>query len=197
MSLAVSCIVEGHGETSALPELIRRLAQDVAPNAVVSVPRPIRVPKDRLVKQGELERQVQRAAEGVSDRGGILVLIDADNDCPAVKGPELLGRARVARSDRRIAVVLAKREYEAWFLAGASSLAGRRGLATDLQAPPKPEEIQGAKEWLRDRMEGKSTYSPTADQTSLTAALDIALTRRASDSFDKCCREIERLLQVE
>lgn len=192
----VSCIVEGHGETRALPVLIRRLAQAVVPNTVVDVPKPIRVPRDRLLKEGELEREVQRAAEGISEWGGILLLIDADDDCPAHKGPELLDRARRARSDRRIAVVLAKREYEAWFLAGAASLAHRRGLPGDLQAPPNPEEIKGAKEWLRNRMGGSRTYSETVDQPALTAVLDLSLARQASDSFDKCCREIERLLRA-
>jgi len=195
-SIVIACIVEGHGETRALPLLIRRLAQEVAPAATVDVPSPLRIPKDRLLKQNEFERAVQRAAEGVSERGGVLVLIDADDDCPALKGPELLDRARRARSDRRVAVVLAKREYEAWFLAGAASLQGQRGLPEDLDPPANPEDIRGAKEWLRKRMEGDLTYSAPVDQPALTAALDISGVRNASDSFDKCCREIERLLRA-
>jgi hypothetical protein len=44
----------------------------------------------------------------------ILVVADADDDCPATLGPTLLGRAR--RTDRAVAVVLAKRELESWFI---------------------------------------------------------------------------------
>jgi hypothetical protein len=195
-TIVIGCIVEGHGETRALPVLIRRLAQEIAPTAVVEVPSPVRVPKDRLLKEGELERAVERASGPVDDQGGILILLDSDDDCPALKGPELLDRARRARSDRRVAVVLAKREYEAWLLAGAASLQGQRGLPADLDPPANPEGIRGAKEWLRKRMEGDLTYSAPVDQPALTAALDIPGARNASDSFDKCCREIERLLRA-
>ena len=52
--------------------------------------------------------------------GAILILLDADNDCPAELGIELLRRARLARADRPIRAVLAKTEYEAWFLAATT-----------------------------------------------------------------------------
>lgn len=194
-AIVVSCIVEGHGDSKALPVLVRRVAAEVTPGAWVDVPRPIRVPKNRLVKAGQLEREVERAAGNVADRGGILLLIDADDDCPASLGPELLHRARQTRGDKLIAVVLAKREFEAWFLAGAPSLRGRRGLRADLEAPSDPEAIGGAKEWLRARQE-VGNYAPAVDQPALTDALDLSLARQASASFDKCWREVARLLHA-
>ncbi len=63
-----------------------------------------------------------------------------------------------------------------------------------LTTPPNPEEVRGAKEWLSDRMEGTRRYKETLDQPGLTAVFDIASARPRSDSFDKCCREITRLL---
>ena len=39
----IASIVEGHGEVEAVPILIRRLAQSLAPNLAVVAPRPIRV----------------------------------------------------------------------------------------------------------------------------------------------------------
>ena len=45
------------------------------------------------------------------------------------RASEILERAASVRSDRRIQVVLAQREYEAWFLAAADSIAGYRELA--------------------------------------------------------------------
>jgi hypothetical protein len=104
-------------------------------------------------------------------------------------GPELLARVRAARGDLPAAVVLAKREFESWFLAAAESLRGCRGLPYDLQAPISPEEIAGAKEWLDSR----STYVPTIDQAALTSSFDFALAREAA-SFEKCYRDLAGLL---
>lgn len=139
---------------------------------------------------------MELAARRVSSDGGVLVLLDADDadDCPARLGPELLARCVAQRSDVSISVVLAKREFETWFLAAASSLAGRRGLAPDLRAPDEPEEVRGAKEWLRRRMAVGATYSPTQDQPALTTLFDLNVARTASPSFDKCHREVTRLL---
>jgi hypothetical protein len=91
-----------------------------------------------------------------------------------------------------IALVLAKREFEAWFLAASASLRGIRGLPRDLEPPPDPEAIRGAKEWLNSRMVPNG-YSPTADQPALTAQFDLA-SARSAPSFDKCWREVARLI---
>ncbi len=118
---------------------------------------------------------MELAARRVSSDGGVLVLLDADDadHCPARLGPELLARCVAQRSDVSISVVLAKREFETWFLAAASSLAGRRGLAPDLRAPDEPEEVRGAKEWLRRRMAVGATSSPTQDQPAPTTLFDL------------------------
>ncbi len=91
--------------------------------------------------------------------------------------------------------MLANKEYEAWFIAAAVSLRGKRGLAADLTADPDPERIRGAKEWLSDHMPRNRPYNPTIDQAALTSVFDMQAARRA-DSFDKCYREIVRLLTV-
>lgn len=196
MTLTISCIVEGHGEVSSIPILLRRIAESLDPTLVVSVPHPLRVPADKLRRPDELERHVELAARKVGAEGGVLILLDADDeeDCPARLGPELLARCIAQRSDVRVSVVLAKREYEAWFLAAASSLAGRRGLADDLEGPEDPEQVRGAKEWLRRHMTPGTTYAPTQDQPALTALFDLSAARAASPSFDKCHREVVRLL---
>ena len=101
------------------------------------------------------------AALRVDTAGGVLVLLDADDDCPAALGPALLERARAARSDVPISVVLANREFEAWFIAAAESLAGTHGFPADLTAPADPEKIRGAKEWLGQRKTDGRPYKPT------------------------------------
>ena len=191
----VIAIVEGHGECEAVPVLIRRIAQELSPGFVPRVLPPLRVPASRLVKQGELERNVIFAARKLQGAGGIVIIIDCDwNDCcPATAGPALLERARRVRSDIPISVVLAKKEFEAWFIAAAESIRGKRNLAADLEVPADPENIRGAKGWLSARMRTDAGYSETDDQPALTAAFDMAAARRA-DSFDKCYRDISAML---
>ncbi len=195
MSLQMACIVEGHGDREAVPIVIRRLAAKLDPAAAIHIPSPIRIPKNKLLKAGELERAVDLAARRIVGHGAVLVLLDSDDDCPAQLGPELLQRALSARRDVPLAVVIAKREFESWFLAAAESLRGQRGLATGLDPPPDPEAIRGAKEWLTTRMESGRSYVETLDQPALAACFDLDKARRA-DSFDKFCRDIVHLISA-
>jgi hypothetical protein len=192
MPVRIGCVVEGHGEVESVPVLIRRIAQELDPGLEVVIPHPVRVTKSKLLMAGEIERAARLAALNAGIGGGVLVILDSDEDCPAQLGPELLARVRTARPDLLSAVVLARREFESWFLASAESLRGRRGLPGDLEAPGQPEEIAGAKEWLSTRIQS-GAYASTVDQASLTSAFDFALARRAQ-SFDKCYREITRML---
>jgi hypothetical protein len=193
----LSCIVEGQGDVKSVPLLIRRIAGQVDPALYVDVAQARRVPRSTLVKTGEVEYVVNLAAKRLAGQGGILVLVDSDDDCPKTTAPRLLQRAQMARSDVPIALVLAKFEFEAWFLAAAESIGGRRGLPAGLQPPADPEAIRDAKGWLQQRMHPTNRkYSETADQPALTALFDLNVARQRSNSFDKCYREIERLLQA-
>ncbi len=192
----IGCVVEGDGEVSALPVLIRRIAQRLSPDLSVDVPRPVRVKRSRVGGHfGDLERGIELAARQLGTPGAILVLLDADDDCPATLGPELLQRVQTLKTTLPIGVVLANHEYENWFLAAAESLRGKRGLPADLAAPADAEAIRDAKGWLRRRMPPNRKYTETADQPALTALFDLDVGRAGSPSFDKCYREIERLIQ--
>lgn len=194
MVLNLGCIVEGHGDVSAVPFLLRRIQCEVAPDLDLRILRPWRIGRHKLVKAGELETAVERLTRQLARPWAILVLVDADDDCPAELGPQLMTRARRARSDVPTGVVLAKREFEAWFLAAIESLSGHRGLAHDLDVVSDPESIRDAKGALTRNMAGSQAYSPTGDQPALTALFDMRMARQRSDSFDKCWREVERLL---
>ncbi len=194
MKIQIACIVEGRGEVAAAPTLIHRIAKIRYPELEIRTPTPIRVSRDKVVKAGELERRVELAARKIGGQGAILILLDSDDDCPAELGPALLLRALEVRKDLPIAVVLAKYEFEAWFLAAAESLRGQRGLSNNLQSPNNPEAIRGAKEWLSQRMEGTGTYKPTVDQPKLTSRFDLNEARRAH-SFEKCYRDIVYLIE--
>lgn len=194
--ITIASIVEGEGEVQAVPELLRRIAYDSEIwNGVF--PRPIRVPRSKLAMPEHLARLVQAAAENVAGRGGVLVLLDADDDCPAKLGPLLQEAAQGARPDKRVRVVVANHEFENWFLAAGQSLAGKKGLADPLQLPAQPEGVRDAKGWLSRNMTTGHSYKPVVDQTGLVKIFDMQAARRASGSFNKLRREVDYLLGVE
>lgn len=171
----------------AVPVLLRRIAERVAPDTPVEIPRPIRVKRNRIVRAHELERAVGLAARLAGPDGSVLMLIDADDDCPANLAPALLRRAVRSRSVRSISVVVAKSEYESWFLAGY------RGIDAGESPPANPESIRDAKEWLRARMPRGQRYRETRHQASFTARFDLDAARSAP-SFDKMWRDMRALL---
>jgi hypothetical protein len=191
--MRIVCIVEGQGDRDAAPIVIRRIINEIDPTLMIEIPKPIRIPKNKLLKEGELERAVKLAGLNASSSGAILVVLDSDDHCPAETGPELLKRAIGICGNIPLSVILAKREFESWFLAAAESLRGVRGLPNNLHAPSNPEAIHGAKEWLADRM-GLRKYVATLDQPAFASLFDLATARRA-DSFDKFYREVSGFLK--
>ncbi len=129
----------------------------------------------------------------MGQEGAIFILLDSDDECPAEAGPKWLARARAARTDLSIALVLAHGEFEAWFLASASSLKGLRALSDDIENHQAPESVRGCKEWLETWMPASFKYSPTADQAAFARTFDMSLARRNAPSFDKLWREFEAI----
>jgi hypothetical protein len=148
-----------------------------------------------LLLPGGIENAVQQEALQVKGAGGVLVLLDADKDCPAEYGPKLLERARLARPDIPVAVVLPKPEFEAWYRAAADSLAGKAGFTDHMS---NPQELEGAprdaKGWLSNHRLKSDPYSPVPDQAKLASLFDLSMARANARSFDKFYRDVERLL---
>lgn len=185
----VASIVEGDGEVSALPVLLRRIANWQSPDAGFEILRPIRVRRDRFLnKDEEFNRVLKLAALKCGESGWILILLDADDDCPAQMGINILEKARAVVAHRRVSVVFAKREYEAWFLAAACSLNGIRGFTYEDLYPPEAENIRGAKEWSGKRMQNKK-YREITDQPAFSAKFDLSFALQNSRSFRKLCEE--------
>lgn len=191
MTPTIVSIVEGQGDESAVPIIVRRIAAEMDPPVYPYVSTTLRIPRGRIIK--ELERYIELAARQASDAGAVLVIIDSDDDCPATLGPILLARAVAQRGDVPISVILAHREFECWFLAAAESLRGKRGLPDDLEIPADPESIRGAKGWIERRMASRR-YRELEDQPALANQFDLAIARSRSDSFDKCYRDVVRIL---
>jgi len=193
MKPAIVPIVEGQAEVEAVPVLLRRILEVLEVHHV-EVARPFRVKRYKVVKEGELERAIQNAMTDRENVEAILIVLDADDDCPAELGPDLARRSRAVAAGKPFAVVLAKRELEAWFLGAKRSLRGVRGIRPDAEPPPDPEGIRGAKEALSRNMDG-CRYLAVDDQPALAAQMDLGSCRTACASFDRLVREVKRLVR--
>ncbi|WP_186142577.1 DUF4276 family protein [Burkholderia gladioli] len=195
MSITIASIVEGHGEVVALPLLLRRIAEWKTPNVYVDVPTPIRVHKDKFLnRDDEFRRHLLLAANRCGGDGWVLVLLDADDDCPMTRGAEILRRAQACIPDHRVSVVLANREYEAWFIAAAESLHGQRGFVFDAHDLIDAETPRNAKGWIGLRMGGG--YGEVLDQPAFSARMNLQQAFNGSRSFRKLCDEWVRNIIV-
>ena len=193
MTPAIVPIVEGQAECESVPILLRRILAQILSEYRLQVATPFRVKRNRVVRPGEIERAVELAVRDREGAACLIVLLDADDDCPATLGPALLDRCARA-TGLPASVVLANREYEAWFLGAKESLRGSRGIRTDATGPPDPEAVRGAKERLARNMRGKP-YDSVLDQPALTAKVDLDMASRRCPSFRKLLRDLRRLVE--
>lgn len=179
--MIIQPIVEGQGEVAAVPVLLRRL-RDEAQAWGLEVAKPHKRSRPRLTKKDYLQESV-RVASLTSGCTGILIIFDADDDCPRQLAQELEKWAQEAATEIPCAVVIANREYEAWFLAGIEALRGKAGILPDAASHPDPESPRDAKSELEQRMPRGTSYSPPVDQAPLTAHLDLKSAYRRCRSF--------------
>lgn len=184
-------VVEGHGEVKAAPVLLRRLIGE-AQAWEVGVNRPIRRNRSQLIQKADLEQTV-RLARLQPNCGGILILFDGDDDCPAKLGPRVQQWAAAVSGGVPCEVVMPHREYEAWFLAAIESLRGQRGIKPEADPHPAPEIPRGAKEQLEARMRGGS-YIETTDQPAFSAQFSLTAAYSRCRSFRKLTKSFGVLL---
>ena len=191
-------VVEGDGEISAVPELLRRMlyhhsAENTAGYAV-RIDRPIRQPRSRLIKEEEFKKTMG-VARKQPDCSAILVLFDADKGgCPAQLGPQGVRWAQEQIGNFPVYVVVARHEYEAWLIASIETLHGKREIQSGAAPPPDVEAIRDAKGWLEKHMPAGRKYSETSDQVALTTFLDFNLAYERSDSFRKLWKDFSAIV---
>ena len=196
-NLSIVIIVEGDGEVEAASGLIRRILwerifrYDIS--RIKSMPTNS---KSNLVKRFEqfLEYAIDENANA------ILVLVDADDECPVEAVGSLVDRASALNLGVPVAVVYAKCEYETWFISSLSEGTGdgirsRLNIVSSVNAPEDVEDIRGAKEWLEGRMPRDQSYKPTSDQEPLTHHIDMELVHCRSRSFRRLCHAVEELVR--
>jgi hypothetical protein len=199
--LKVAPIVEGDGEVEAVRILLNRIREVYVPDAAIHVLRPIRQPRDRLLRNiedallkalrlahGKLRQYAAPEAKELA-----LILVDADEDCAAQLSRDVEQIVNSIGANLDVAWVFAVREYETWFAAGADSLGDVLRIRSPTDIPTDPEGQGCRKRWVEERFLG-AKYSETVDQPKLTYRMDVRRCRERSPSFDKLCREIETRL---
>ena len=177
---AIVPIVEGPGDVKAAPVLLRRVLHERMGKYHVAVKKPkLARGKPNLSTRFE---EFLGHAKRTPGCAAILVMLDADKDCPKELGAQLAQRARDAGVGVPIAVVCAKREYENWFLASDEGFTG------------DVEEYSGAKEWLTHKTPRGLAYKATRHQPSLSGTMDIDAALKASRSFQRLCSALEQLV---
>ncbi len=196
-------IVEGYGEVRAVPILACRwllqrglVGEFFVPDLAINAKGcgNLKAPHDPVAHRG-IEHYVSRALR--ARPAAILAILDADDEClnrgPDRRlGPELLARARSVAGDVPVGVVIANREFEAWFLAEQASLRHSGAMPEGPELAEDPEARTGCKAAM-SRLLGEA-YEPTIHQRELARALTFSREARAkSPSYDKLVRELERL----
>lgn len=184
-------VVEGQSEERALGVLLRRVVI-AAGSPATEIARPFRVKRNKVVREGELERAVTQAVRSRSGATAVLVVLDADDDCAAELAPGLVQRGDTA-AGLPLGVVLPTIEIEAWILAAIESVRGVRGISPDAEPPEHIESVRNAKGAITERMTGARGYVATADMPALFGAMDLELAQRRSPSMAKFVREVRRL----
>lgn len=185
-------IVEGHGEITAAPVLLRRLLTQ-AECYGMEVGTPIRRTQSQFRSKETVQAAV-RLAKLQQQCAAIVLLFDGEDDCPKELGETVRAWAKEAAGDTACDVVIAYREYETWFVAALESLRGQYGIRADAIAPANPESRRDAKGWLEDFMPRHRAYSETSDQAAMSAAFDMGLAHQRNRSFRKLVKALGDML---
>jgi len=186
-------IVEGDGELDAIPVLLRRILHETFQVFDWEVGRPKKAHSLPAFKK-RLSDFI-RYAEMEPEATHILVVMDLDDGCPKEEVRRLTEEIRQASPQMPVLVVLAHREYEAWFLASLPSLAGKDNLPQNTFFEGNVENIRGVKAWLTRQMPPGKTYKETTHQAAWSAKMDIGgATLQRSRSFRRLVHAVEEIL---
>jgi hypothetical protein len=193
-------VVEGHGDGQAASNLVIRLAKDLGLPGLHWAD----TIRGRNLHQ---ERGVQKAAELVRRKGdaaALLLLRDEDDGCPKDLAPVAAGWLRRLSLPFPSAVILAHREFEAFFLPCLPRMAGRKLISPEGVERPglvpgsvfngDPQSVRGVKEWLSKHMPSGRAYKPTLDQLALARMVDFQMLRACNPPLP-CYGSLERAIR--
>lgn len=193
--LTIVPVVEGDGDAVALPELLIRILREKYGLYDVSVAQG----KTRVVKANgrhNLENKLEkflRHAQNKPSCGAILIVVDADSDCPLELADQLSQRCARIGTTCPVQIVCANRSYESWFLASLSTIKGRHDISKTAALMGDPEAVPNPKQWLSSQMPSGQAYKETTHQAPLSRVIDLDLAHRSSRSFRRLCHALEQL----
>jgi uncharacterized protein DUF4276 len=182
----ITAVVEGDGDQGALPLVVRRYVESQG-IFDVSIPKPLNSKgRQKLLREGELERFVQLAARQPST-SAVLVLCDADKDRACELGPEMAARCVKTLPHFPIRVALAVRSFENWFLASPES------LAPDPQDPLLDYEAVSAVSRVAPWC-APLKYVKPIQQPSFAGRMDLELSSSRCPSLARLLRCVDELV---
>lgn len=191
-------IVEGDGDVKAVPILLKRIASEILLCGNLNCLQPYRLPRNKLLKTEELSRALNFARSKLRHCDPplfTLVLMDSDADCVKEIVEKVHSDHAACIAMVPTSIVLAVREFEAWFLAAKMNAAQHNSLREDAGVVENPEGVADAKGRFRGAiMKPGRAYSETVDQPKYASCMDLREAQARSTSFDKLVRELRRHL---
>lgn len=183
----LALVGEGKGEVDALPTLAKRILHSESIHDWNVRQQIIRIQRGLLVDESVasprrpprtdgFKKAIALARAGGAE--GLIILVDADDDCPVAFGPPA---AEHFKSQIRGSAVMVVREFETWLiLSHTPQELANAGIKN-------PENKRDAKKLLTKLVPG---YLPTTHQLELTKRINVAALRKVSKSFDKFARDV-------
>ena len=188
--MRLGVIAEGDGDRRAVRVILDRLRgvhEDLAQVQVGDVYPALG--RGNLTTAGGIERFFRLTAPG---HDAVLVLLDADRDCPLDLAADLAERMTACGLGIPAAVVCANHAFESWFLADLESVRGQSVKGRVLLRPTaaiqeSPEQIVNPKARLGDLLMPREYYKESSDQPALAALVDLG-------RVESRCRSFRRLI---
>ena len=192
-TFTIASIVEGDGEVQAVPILIRRIYSEILGIHNPIIRKPWRLPRAKMTKAHELHKVVDVVSQGIDGAGGILIVLDQDDDSCVVELAESLTSGATVTCP--VESVVACREYEAWFLAAIESLRSHRSMKDSASYVGDPELPRNAKKKLELQM--LESYRETLHQSSFSNIIDLRAAAESSRSFARMITALKKLAPPE
>ena len=194
-------IVEGEGDIRSVPILLRRVLHEVLQQYTWNVAHPKKAHSLPTLRK-RLSQYLQYASTE-KDAQAILILLDLDDGCPTIEAQHLADDIQALSPQLPVAIILAHREYEAWFLASVDSIAQQDGqkyhftpaFLQNAEPPADVENIRDAKGWLSQQMLPGCRYKETMHQPSMTTLIDFNVAPQRSRSLRRLLHAVELLIQ--
>lgn len=184
-------VVEGHADAKAIPILLRRICREGFGRWDILIREPWRLPRSKMVIPVEIGRVYYPLSKGAADgAGAVIVVLDQDDDQDISRLVGEVSAPMAGMADLR--VVVACREYEAWFLGGIESLRPHRSVRDDARFDSDPEAPRDAKGRLRQLMH--EPYRETLHQPAFSELLSLDDARLRCPSFAHLVRSVGELI---